>query len=274
MKLDTRITMLIAGILVTIPLIYVIPAPISVSPWVTDAYNTINATPNGSNVWWQMGWDGGGDQQAEFIDLWKYLLFTKQDKIMFNAEAAEQIPLSLQLWVTQILGTSPDQWSGYGTQLVNLGLIESPGYDYIFVNDIRSLVKVDAYGNSLDDFAKLPMMQNIHSLHDFALFLGDRDAPALHDMVPTMKIVAWSATGHWFSTVDPLWRAGLVAGGLNGLRGAAEWEKISNQPGGASKLIVGQLALGAWVFIICIAGAIYHFMPKSRKQEELKVNVK
>jgi len=258
-KIDLRITIFLAAVMVTIPLIHPIPPPIGIHDWVRDAYNVIESLPDGSYVYWSEGWRGGGDMKDEFIAIARHLM-RKHMKVIFNCVREEEVPLTQELWVINIFGSSPEKWPLYGKEFVNLGLIVAPGAVYTMVDDIRAIVKTDFYGNSLTDYDKLPMMKDIKGFRDCKLFVeaGMGLVSALREMMPGMKFVSPCATGHWMSTIEPLYRAKIVDGALHGLRGAAEYEILMGQPAGASVLIVSALALGAYVTVILAAGVVYH----------------
>jgi hypothetical protein len=121
----------------------------------------------------------------------------------------------------------------YGEDYVILGYI--PGFETGMATFASNtwIVGRDYYGNPID---ALPIMTNVKTIKDFNLVIFTTQTSQDH------YIRQWSGKGvpvagciqsYYFSIIKTYTEAGQLIGFLNGLRGAAEYEKLTAIPGKA-----------------------------------------
>jgi hypothetical protein len=157
----------------------------------------------------------------------------------------------------------------YGQNVVNLGYITG-GATAIrnFSQNVVGTQPVDFKGNNV---ASLPIMQGISDLRDFDLVIEFMSGtPGLNEWIQQatdplgVKILCGSVTVS-VPGVMPFLNAGQLSGLLQGLRGAAEYEILSGNPGKAAAGMDAQ-SLGHLVIIAFIlVGNIAYFAAGKKK---------
>ena len=130
-----------------------------------------------------------------------------------------------------------DKGAVYGENVVNLGFL--PGDEPTiasFLGDVHKTAPADYKGTSL---ASLPMMKDIKSGRDIAVTVvvtGDASAPDMYARqigpFANMKLL-FSSQGTLWPKIQTYLPTNQVHGALNGARGAAEFESITDQKGRA-----------------------------------------
>lgn len=155
----------------------------------------------------------------------------------------------------------------YGTDFANLGFMTgNENAIASFARDVLVIAKDDR-GN---DTAGLPIMQGIKDAKDFAFVIefaaGDPGYNAfLRQVVDPMgvKFAAGVVTVSAPAAI-PFFQSGQMKGLLQGLRGAAEYEKLISSPGAGASMMdaqsMGHMVIIAFIFI----GNIAYFLGKRR----------
>lgn len=147
-----------------------------------------------------------------------------------------------------------------GVQAVILGMGE----------EIRNVFPVDYYGTFLDD---LPMMKNLHNYDDMSSIVTISGtalpeswvafAGAPHDIPVSVGVTAVSASNYYAYV-----QTGQMAGLLGGLKGAAEYERLINYPGMASKGMVAQFWVHMIIVFFIVLGNIAFFITRAQKKRQ------
>jgi hypothetical protein len=122
----------------------------------------------------------------------------------------------------------------YGDDYVNFGyIVGKEATAEVLGKDMRSLLKTDAYGKSIDE---LPLMKNIRSAKDVALLITTDDGGATVMWIqqwttPYKTKVISSAVGANVALLIPYTRSGQLMGLLASTTGVAEYETMLNAPG-------------------------------------------
>jgi hypothetical protein len=153
----------------------------------------------------------------------------------------------------------------YGTDVVNLGYI-SGGETAVksYITDPVNAYVTDQRGNKVAD---LPIMQRIKTFSDFAYIIDFQTGNPgytdfLRQMPPGMKYAAGIVTVS-VPNVMPYYDSGQLAGLLQGLRGAAEYEVLLGMPGeGAARMDAQSLGHVVIILSIIIGNIAYFFTRK------------
>ncbi len=146
--------------------------------------------------------------------------------------------------------------AGFGAVIISLG------------EEIRNVFPADFYGTPLN---AMPLFRDVHNYDDMAVAID----------------ISWSATPEaWIAFAGgpygipilvgctavsaPQYYAylqtGQMAGLLGGLKGAAEYERITNSPGSAGRGMVAQLGVHALIVAMIILGNVAYFVNRFMKK--------
>lgn len=256
--LDPRVTYI--GLLIIVVGINFQPLglPISMSPPTKSVYDVIEKLAVGDRVWY------GFDSSIGLAEMWSPAivtmkhLFSKQVKIMFVSFVADG-PLIYSTFLPMALPAAKME-KKYGVDYVFMGFL--PG-DEIGVSalagDLRGTLKTDYFGTPIDS---IPLLDGVKTAKDFALVFGLEANPPVYNAyfrqiqsrfgVPT----AMAVNAVNYPSMIPYYPQQAV-GLMNGLLGAAEYEKLTGFLGGATATMdsfsVAQIFLVALVVICNIA---------------------
>ncbi len=232
-RMDRRVIYLLIAISVVIPVFFPLGLPIEVTKTVQAAYDYTEKLPPGSLVLYSVDYG-----PATAIELAPAALATadqllkKDCKIAFMTLWPEGNALTDKL-IADIQKIHPE--AEYGEQLTNLGF--KAGNDGALVKlglDFRGLFPVDARGRPLAD---IPMLRRITRLQDFDLVINySAGFPGAVEHIRITNgqyklplIVATTAvqTPQYY----PFFDSEQIVGLIGGLRGAAEYEKLTGFDG-------------------------------------------
>lgn len=147
----------------------------------------------------------------------------------------------------------------YGTDWVYLGY--RPQYTAAILGmgeSIRDVFPADDDGRSLDS---LPLTRRVHNYHDVNLIVSIADGSMPTYWVEyagaryhTRIVAALSAV--MVTSYIPYLGSGQLAGIVNGLRGAAEYEQLLNAPGAGARGMAAQSAAHALIALLVIVGNV------------------
>jgi len=231
-KIDRRILYWILLILIIVPLLRPIGLPIAYSQSVLDAYDTIKNLKPGSRVLLSIETTVAAAPEVTpaMVAITKYLA-TLPVKIVVISLWPEG-PGIFHAAAAPILAEKKK----YGTEWVFIGFVA--GHEVALSElgvDIHKLVTVDYYGTPIKD---LPLMSEYRSAKDVDLVVevNSMDGTGLwvrqwQSKYSTNIVTAEAGTS--FPLYYGYYRAKLVKGMLGGLRGGAEFEKLTNNVGKA-----------------------------------------
>jgi hypothetical protein len=123
----------------------------------------------------------------------------------------------------------------YGVDYVNLGFL--PGLETgaaAFAKDMASQFEKDYYGTPI---SQIPLMQNIGGFENVAFITGSAGTESIYFIRQWVEAyglkMALNTHSMNFPNFIPYYQAGQYAGLLDGIRGAAEYELLTNNPGRA-----------------------------------------
>lgn len=236
-SIDRRIVYAIMFLSVAVPLLFPIGLPISITQPTRDAFNTLVKLPEGAKVWYAVDYSGGVDGElGPMLDALLKYSFTKGHKVYLFAQWSEGGNIAS----AHAEAIAKEMGKKYGTDYVNLGYRPSP--TAVLERSRSSIMEafngVDARGQKLDG---MPIMQDMTKAKDVDLVIGFvTGSPGLINYISY-----WYATGEVKTLIGGItagntpsymsrYQAGQIKGYFNGLRGAAELEKLSGFPGAAT----------------------------------------
>jgi len=259
LRLDRRVIFVLIAIATAVPLLFPVNLPISVSPRVRAAYDTVDRLPRGSYV--LMSLDYEPDIMAELqpmsIAVLRHCFRKGLKPVVLTLYPAAPGLIERAL---DIAGRAEGKkrnvdyvFLGYksGSQSVILGLGES----------IRTMFPTDFWGTPLD---KIPMMRGHNSFADFPLVInlsGSSIADYYVRIAATRyrRPMILGSTAVMTADYYPYLSAGQILGLIGGMKGAAEYERINDIFGDARRGMDAQSLVHVVIVILVILGNLALF---------------
>jgi hypothetical protein len=268
-NMDRRIIFLFIAASVVFPLLIPLGMPVKVTPQAKAIYDVVEGLPSGSNVLVAFDYDPAAAPEVHPMAL-AFLrhCFDKKHKVIIMA----LWPQGAQLAVSAMEEMSREYDLIYGEDYVNLGykaggaiVIKSMG------SSIRDVFPEDMAGRPL---AELPIMNGVKNLSDVAMVMdlsaGDPGIPAWVQVANGLfhKVVAGGCTAVSAPQFFPYIQTGQLTGLLGGMRGAAEYEKLVNFAGAASRRMDAQSVAHLVIIIFIIFANVAHFILRRQPEEQ------
>lgn len=254
LKLDRRIIFVLIALATALPLLFPVNLPISVSPRVRAAFDTVDKQPAGSYV--LMSLDYEPDIMAELQPMAISVLrhcFRKGLKpvVLTLYPAAPGLIERALNEAAEAEGKKRNVdyvFLGYksGSQSVILGLGES----------IRTMFPTDFWGTPLD---QIPMMRGHNSYADFPLVVnlsGSSIADYYIRIAATRyrRPMVLGATAVMTTDYYPYLSSGQILGLIGGMKGAAEYERLNDLFGNARRGMDAQSLVHVVIVVLVILG--------------------
>ena len=264
-RIDRRIIYLFIAVVVIVPILLQITLPVTVSPPVRMAYETIDALPESSVVMISIDYDAAS--MPELQPMLRAILhhcFSKNLRVLMIAQWALGVPLGIEA----LESVAKEYGKKYGVDYVNLGF--RPGGMAQMVGmgkEIRDYFLTDYRGTPIDS---LPMMRHIHNYQDIALLVG-LEAGATGDMWVIYvggryrQDIILGVTAVIAPDAYPYLQAGQIKGLIGGLKGASEYEYLVGKPGLGMAGMTAQSCAHILIILFIIIGNIGYFMMRRRK---------
>lgn len=266
---DRRWIFLAIAIVVFLPLLFPLGFPIRETDSSQKVYDTIEALEPGSKV--LVSCEYGPSTKPEIHPMMIAILrhlFRNGHKIyvtclwpdgQFMAEEALR-----QVAVGEFQKT-------YGEDYVFLGF--RPGNEAVvkgIYSNIRKLYTVDVYQTLVD---QIPMMEGVNKFEDFDfLFSASAGYPGTIEWVqygadPTGVTMSTGTTSIQVNEVMPYVQSGQVRGILAGMPGAAEYEKLIDEPGIGTSGMDAQSVAHLVIVLFIVIGNIAYFIEQKRARK-------
>ena len=257
-NLDRRWIFLIVGLLVLIPFLFPLSLPLFPSPPVKGFYEAIDKIPNGSTV--LMSCDYDPSAKPELVPMTETALrhlFDKNCKVVVTV-LWDGGPGLVDGVMRTIAANYPDK--KYGVDFVNLGYKE--GREAVMVlmgQGIANAFPRDYMGN---DTRSLPIMKTARDYSSFPLLISISGGyPGTKEWVQQVQarfhmhmvagVTAVSAPEYY-----PYLQSGQLHGLLGGMAGAAEYEKLRNEKGSATRGMDAQSMAHVFVAFMILLGNV------------------
>lgn len=161
---------------------------------------------------------------------------------------------------------APQVGATYGEDYVIAGF--KPGTLAVILGMGRNIPKVyggtDARGNTLSD---LPAMEGVRTYDDVTLLVDFAANNLPNSWVAYAHEryglnVAAGVTGVMATDLYPFWKSGQLVGVINGLKGAAEYEHLIQEPGWGLLGMSSQSVAHALIILFVILGNIGYFLTR------------
>jgi hypothetical protein len=254
MTVDRRIIFLLIATAITVPLLLPLGLGVQITEEVQKVYDLVEALDDRSVVLFSFDYEAS--TMAE-LDPMSYAIlrhcYSKGSRVLAMTLYAGGVGLAEN--VLDDLAEELDLT--YGNEYAFLGYAPDPTASMLsWGEDVHRLFPTDHYGTPLDS---LPALGGVKNYNDVALVVSVTASAigeywGIYAKGRYGATVAVGSTAVQAVTMFPYYQAGLVAGFLGGLRGAAEYEKLIDYPAAGAigmdaqsishLLIVGMILLG------------------------------
>jgi hypothetical protein len=262
-NLDARWVYLSVFLAVFLPLFRPLGLPITVGDVTRATYAFVESLPSEARVIVSPSFSPSSDAEVlpQMMAVVRHLMSKK----------ARLVWVSLTVEASTYAGRAMDSLSGeysyqYGQDYVILPFM--PGQQTAIAamaNDFRQAVSADLRGISVWGFE---IMKGIHSISDFDLLVdfntGDTSIYYLQQVQPMGVPVIAGASGVTVPYLMPYLGTGQLSGLLGGLRGAAEYEMASNNPGQALSSMDAQSLSHAIIVAFILMGNVSSIVARLR----------
>jgi hypothetical protein len=239
-----------------------------IMPMNQQAYNALDALPNGSKV--LLSFDYGAGSTPELDPMAQAFLkhmARKNIKVYATSSVAEGPMLAK----TNLEKTYKALGKVYGEDYILLPFFAG-GEATIstLCTNLRNVFKSDLNNQSLDSF---PMMKDMTKIQDFALTLtintgpggaGTPDAWMRQVYVTFRQKLLLGVTAIMVPSEVPLLQAGQIVGCVGGLRGAAEYERLIDAPADATRAMDAQSTAHVTILSLIALGNIGYWATKKK----------
>jgi hypothetical protein len=269
-EIDRRYIYLLIGLAVVFPLIFPLGLPIGVTPQAQALFDYVDKLPEGSVVILTFDyWPSTLPETQPMSYSALRHLFKKNIKVI----TLTTIPLGLQIMENVLKEVALECNKKYGEDYVNLGY----RYDYLAVmqgmgRNIKDIFALDDYENPLDS---LPLMRKVKNYEDINFIFVISDNASADYWVSIVNAQYQTPMGAGVTAVmAPKCYSYLqtkqMVGLLGGMKGAAEYEKLSQNPGRATIGMGPQSIIHFLIILFIVLGNISYFATKSKKSEGKK----
>jgi len=257
-----------------------IPIQTRPMPYVQDAFDAIDALPEGSYIWYDVtGWP-----YSYYTALYSNVpvikhIIAKNLKMVGWGGFGPMVTMHDKIMAKGFGLSSVKDWPKYGTYLVDLGI--PPGFGVgsrlgivplmALANKWTDLVQVDMFGTPLSE---LPLTKEFFQGKQAAIVFTNN--MAFRSFMPaTTKYVAIysSSTGVVYDTVNS-WYAGLLTGFLAGIKQGGQYELLTGIPGDSSRLLLAETFAGAFIIAGMIVGNVLFLVNRFARKGQVAAKVK
>jgi len=262
-KIDRRVIYALVFVLVTAPIFVGYVPPLNVGPEAQKYYDNIEKLPKDKVVFITADFGAGtsGENRPQCRAVMEHLMRRKLKFIVlsFDPQGAD--------YANDLVSDLARQYPAYkkyGETWVNFGFKYTtedtfPGTLQTLGAGFRSLLKGDRKGQSLDD---IPMMKGLNEWSQVSALCEFTGSDSYEYLVrylcgPKKMMMLTGCTGIISPAIYPYLDTGQMQGLLNGMRGAAEYEKLLGHWGEPGKLQRGgkgmnSQSVGALLIILLI----------------------
>jgi hypothetical protein len=264
--MDPSIIYALLFIVIIIPSLFPLGLPVVVSPSTISVYNVIDKLEPGSPIWFGIDFAGldAPELLSAVISISRHCL-SKNLKIMyitFVADGPMIYEKAMNSLKSELVGKT------YGEDYVFMGFF--PGVETAIAaiaGDIRGAINNDYYGTPIDS---LPMLENIENVEDFDLVFVTGGIIVQEGYIRQVSVrfgkeLAFATVGVNYPHLLPYFPE-QVAGVLNGLKGVAEYEKLTESPGQATAAVDAFSTSQALLVLLIIVGNIIYFTERGKSR--------
>jgi hypothetical protein len=268
-SIDSRIIYAVVLVCLIVPMLFPIGIPLSIAQNTSSIYEIVEALGPNDRVVLSLDYEPASspDVHPQSVAVTQHLL-QRGVKIIYVAfwEAGP-------LFAEGLINNYTDQYNlEYGVDIVNLGFIAGRETAIrAFGDDVLNSAPVDFRNNPT---ASMPIMAGIRDAKDIDLFITfSGGSPGVLEWIRQVKDVHNIKLAAGAVTVSvpgfiPFVQSGQLIGLLAGLRGAAEYEVLSGNPGSAASKMDGQSLGHLAIIVFILVGNIAYIAERRSKKSE------
>ena len=265
-RIDRRYIFLFIGMAAFLPLVFPLGLPLGVTPSSENLFNAVDSLKEGSVVMLTFDYYPSTLPETEPMSYAALRhLFRKNIRVI----TVTTIPLgALSVMEEVVKNVAREYNKEYGTDYVNLGY----KYGYVAVmlgmgRRISDIFPRDNYDNKLED---LPLMQEVKNYDDIDFLFIVSDNATVDYWVSLVNAQFGLPMGAGVTAVMApkcysFLQTGQMVGLLGGMKGAAEYEKLSKNLGRATRGMDPQSMIHLLIIVFIILGNIGYFVRKRSK---------
>jgi len=263
---DRRFIYLAVAFYVIFPVIITLRLPTSISPESKQLYDAVEALPDSSTV--LLTFDYYPSTLAETEPMSRAALkhlFRKNCKVLTMTTIPLGGPSIAERVTREIAGA---YGKTYGIDYVNLGY--KANYVAVLKGMGSSIEAIYPTDNSGTPLSRIPMMKSIKNYSNIDFIFAVSDNAIIDYWISIVHAQYGKRVGAGVTAVSaPQYFAyldsGQLAGMLGGMKGAAEYETLVNQPGSAVKGMTAQSLVHLFIVFSVIAGNATYLVRRKRK---------
>jgi hypothetical protein len=255
LQTDRRWIFLAIGIAVIVPFFFPLGLPVIVTPPVQHLYDAVDALePDGGPLLLSIDYTPATSPELEPMSsaILRHA-FTKGIPVIVMTLH----PAGYGMAESALLGAAEEFDVEYGRDYVYLGF--RPGTSAVILGlgvDVTNIFPEDAYGTPLTD---IPIMEGIRNYDDIPLLIsfagwGAAEAWVYYAYQPYGQTVGAGVTAVMATDFYPYLDAGQLVGLLGGMRGAAEYEVLIQQPDAGARGMDSQSVIHLLIIILIVLG--------------------
>jgi hypothetical protein len=265
-NIDRRYIFLLIGLAAFLPLIFPLGLPLGVTPSSQNLFNAVDSLQAGSVVLLTFDYYPSTLPETEPMSYAALRhLFRKNIRVITSTV----IPLGALSVMEEVVNNVAREYDKeYGVDYVNLGY----KYGYVAVmlgmgRRISDIFPRDNYNNKLED---LPLMQEVKNYDDIDFLFVVSDNATVDYWVSLVNAQFGLPMGAGVTAVMApksysFLQTKQMVGLLGGMKGAAEYERLSQNPGWATRGMDPQSIIHLLIVVFIILGNVGYFMSKRSK---------
>ncbi len=272
-RIDPRIIYVVILLVVAIPLINPFGLPMMIMKPSREFYNVIDNLPHGAKVILSCDHAAGPDVELGPIAQCMLIHLVDKDAKIYAMSSIPEGPM----FAERYLAVLEEYDKEYGVDYVNLGYFAGGEAGMAaWAEDFHSVFRTDVRKTPAE---QIPMMQEVKSVHDIDLVVTLNSGPGgygppdvwLRQIAAAKGVpLAMGVTAIMGPQTQPYYQSGQIKGLLIGLRSAAEYEILIENPGMAVAQMDAQSAAHSVILILIILGNLgYFFQKRSVRKEDI-----
>ncbi|MGB3093648.1 MAG: hypothetical protein WBC42_10610 [Candidatus Zixiibacteriota bacterium] len=265
-EIDRRYIFLFIGMAAFIPLIFPLGLPLGVTPSSEDLFNAVDSLREGSVVILTFDYYPSTLPETQPMSYAALRhLFSKNLRVI----TLTVIPLGALSVMEEVVNNVAREYDKeYGVDYVNLGY--KYGYVAVMLGMGRRIADIfprDNYNTKLED---IPLMQEVQNYDDVDFLFAVADNATVDYWVSLVNAQFGLPMGAGVTAVMApksysFLQTGQMVGLLGGMKGAAEYEKLSRNPGMATRGMDPQSIIHVVIIIFIVLGNVGYFVGKRQK---------
>ncbi|MGB2769427.1 MAG: hypothetical protein WBC88_06850 [Candidatus Zixiibacteriota bacterium] len=265
-EIDRRYIFLFIGMAAFIPLIFPLGLPLGVTPSSEDLFNAVDSLREGSVVILTFDYYPSTLPETQPMSYAALRhLFSKNLRVI----TLTVIPLGALSVMEEVVNNVAREYDKeYGVDYVNLGY--KYGYVAVMLGMGRRIADIfprDNYNTKLED---IPLMQEVQNYDDVDFLFAVADNATVDYWVSLVNAQFGLPMGAGVTAVMApksysFLQTGQMVGLLGGMKGAAEYEKLSRNPGMATRGMDPQSIIHVVIIIFIVLGNVGYFVGKRSK---------